>query len=302
MLFDCEIIRLCLLESLDSLACNHQKHIENIRTSMAMTNGDVSRTLNPAAPLFFPQNPYLHHYYFSSPQILFISDTNLPPLSSIIVYYPLWYNNPNPTWFEATQELPPLHSQDPIQELTPPPTSRKKVFGWERSSRHDRNKLVWRRKIHYQAESNGDTTVMLRNIPNKYTREMLIQFLDEHCEEENNKEEDEENAYDFLYLPIDFHRSQMNKGYAFVNFTKAEAVSKFKAACNNKPWCCFGSRKILEIAHARIQVNKLVKHFEQMIYPAEAYSAVTFIPARRGPKSTGLTIMVGKCTEAAISV
>lgn len=35
-------------------------------------------------------------------------------------------------------------------------------------------------------------------------REMLIQFLDEHCEEENNKEEDEENAYDFLYLPIDF--------------------------------------------------------------------------------------------------
>ena len=136
---------------------------------MAMTNGDVSRTLNPAAPLFFPQNPYLHHYYFSSPQILFISDTNLPPLSSIIVYYPLWYNNLNPTWFEATQELPPLHSQDPIQELTPPPTSRKKVFGWERSSRHDRNKLVWRRKIHYQAESNGDTTVMLRNIPNKYT-------------------------------------------------------------------------------------------------------------------------------------
>ncbi|KAF2596392.1 hypothetical protein F2Q68_00007167 [Brassica cretica] len=95
----------------------------------------------------------------------------------------------------------------------------------------------------------------------------------------------------------------MNKGYAFVNFTKAEAVSKFKAACNNKPWYCFGSRKILEIAHARIQgKDNLVKHFEQMIYPAEAYSAVSFIPARKGPKSTGLTIMVGKCTQAAISV
>ncbi|CAF1880945.1 unnamed protein product, partial [Brassica oleracea var. botrytis] len=295
------------------IICNHQKHIENIRTSMApptssqgssmaMINGDVSRTLNPAAPLFFPQNPYLHHYYFSSPQILFISDTNLPPPSSIVVHYPLWYNNPNPTWFEATQELPPLHSQDPIQELSPPPTSRKRVFGWGRSSRHHRNKLVWRRRIHYQAESNGDTTVMLRNIPNKYTREMLIEFLDEHCGAENNKEEDEENAYDFLYLPIDF-QSKMNKGYAFVNFTKAEAVSKFKAACNNKPWYCFGSRKILEIALARIQgKDNLVKHFEQMIYPAEAYSAVSFIPARKGPKSTGLTIMVGKCTQAAISV
>lgn len=138
-------------------------------SSMAMINGNVSRTLNPAAPLFFPQNPYLHHHYFSSPQILFISDTNLPPPSSIVVYYPLWYNNPNPAMFEATQELPPLHSQDPIQELSPPPTSRKRVFGWGRSSRHHRNKLVWRRRIHYQAESNGDTTVMLRNIPNKYT-------------------------------------------------------------------------------------------------------------------------------------
>ena len=35
-------------------------------------------------------------------------------------------------------------------------------------------------------------------------REMLIQFLDEYCEEESNKEKDEEIVYDFLYLPIDF--------------------------------------------------------------------------------------------------
>lgn len=60
----------------------------------------------------------------------------------------------------------------------------------------------------------------------------------------------------------------MNKGYAFVNFTKAEAVSKFKAACNNKPWYCFGSRKILEIAHARIQVSSIpiLHHVYMHIY------------------------------------
>ncbi|KAF8099027.1 hypothetical protein N665_0254s0028 [Sinapis alba] len=265
--------------------------------SMEM-NVHVSKTLNPTAPLFFPKDPFRHdHYYFSPPQIHFISDPNLPLPSSIFVYYPLWYNNNhNHTRFEFAQELVP-------QELPHPPTSRKRVFDWRRSSGH-RKKVMWRRRMQYQAESNGEfiTTVMLRNIPNKYTREMLIEFLDEHCEGENNKEEDEEIAYDFLYLPIDF-QSKMNKGYAFVNFTKAEGVSKFKTACNNKPWYHFGSKKILEIAIARIQgKDKLVEHFEKMSYPVEAYSAVCFTPARRGPKSTGLTIMVGKCIESVTSV
>ncbi|CAH8364189.1 unnamed protein product [Eruca vesicaria subsp. sativa] len=262
---------------------------------------DVSKTLNPTAPLFFPKNHFLHHYYFFPPQLHFISNTNLPPPSSIFVYYPLWYNNPNPTRSEFIEELPP---QNPSQELSRPPTSRKRGLDWSRSSGH-RKKVMWRRRVQYQAESSGGsiTTVMLRNIPNKYTREMLIEFLDEHCEAENNKEENEEVvAYDFLYLPIDF-QSKMNKGYAFVNFTKTEAVSKFKAACNNKAWYHFGSKKILKIAFARIQgKDMLVKHFEQMAYPAEVYSAVCFIPARSGPRNTGLTIMVGKCAEAMIEV
>lgn len=132
----------------------------------------ITQTLNPTAPLFFPRYPSLHHYYFlPPPQIHFISNPNLPLPSYILVYYPLWHNNLNPTKFEATQELPPLHSQVPSQELAQPPTCRKRGFGWGRSCRH-RNKLMRRRmrmRIQYQAESNGDTTVMLRNIPNKYT-------------------------------------------------------------------------------------------------------------------------------------
>lgn len=51
------------------------------------------------------------------------------------------------------------------------------------------------------------------------------------------------------------NRTTMNKGYAFVNFTKAEAVSKFKAACNHKPWCHFYSKKEVEITFARIQAS-----------------------------------------------
>lgn len=52
------------------------------------------------------------------------------------------------------------------------------------------------------------TTLMLRNIPNDYTRTMLLELLDE---------QGFAGQYDFVYLPIDFHR-KYGFGYAFVNF------------------------------------------------------------------------------------
>jgi len=58
------------------------------------------------------------------------------------------------------------------------------------------------------------TTIMLRNIPNDYTRDMLLELLDTQgfqC------------RYDFVYLPVDFRRWS-GFGYAFVNFvTHADA-------------------------------------------------------------------------------
>ncbi|VVB13654.1 unnamed protein product [Arabis nemorensis] len=276
-------------------------HIISSDYTFPANNEDVLVIARPSltrtASLFFPYN---HYYYFSAPPFYyFFSDTNLlPPSPSIFVFYPLWSINPNPNRFESIQEPLPLYSPNPSQELSPPPTTNgsnegslcsKKVFG-----RKD-NKVTWR--IKHEDESNGGriTTVMLRNIPNKYTREMMIEVLDKHCEEANKKEKDEGfpiSAYDFLYLPVDF-RSGLNKGYAFVNFTNAEAVKRFKVACNHKPWSHFCSRK---------GKDDLVKHFEQMTYPVEAYSAVCFSPARSGPKNTVQTIMVGKCAESIFSV
>lgn len=51
------------------------------------------------------------------------------------------------------------------------------------------------------------TTIMLRNLPNNYTREMLLEMLDA---------EGFDGRYDFVYLPIDF-KTQAGVGYAFVN-------------------------------------------------------------------------------------
>merc|ERR1719321_875490 len=57
----------------------------------------------------------------------------------------------------------------------------------------------------------GRTTVMLRNIPNNYTRAKLLELLDK---------EGFLACYDFIYLPMDFKRNA-NLGYAFLNLVSA---------------------------------------------------------------------------------
>ncbi|CAK9112131.1 Protein MEI2-like 4 (AML4) (MEI2-like protein 4) [Durusdinium trenchii] len=58
------------------------------------------------------------------------------------------------------------------------------------------------------------TTVMLRNLPNNYSRDMFLELLDE---------QGLGGLYDFVYLPCDFCRDA-NLGYAFVNLVDGEAV------------------------------------------------------------------------------
>ncbi|XP_022762119.1 protein terminal ear1 homolog [Durio zibethinus] len=150
-----------------------------------------------------------------------------------------------------------------------------------------------------------ETTVMIKNIPNRYTREMLKDFLDQHCMLMNKKAEfqnagaDEEpslSAFDFLYLPIDFG-TKSNKGYAFVNFTNPGAARKFFDAWHNKHWDCFQSNKIREIYCAKLQgMEQLVKHFERMEFPFEDFHPLAFSPARDGSKQLVKETIVGRCT------
>jgi len=53
----------------------------------------------------------------------------------------------------------------------------------------------------------GRTTVMLRNVPNNYTRAMLLELLDA---------QGLQGRYDFVYLPFDF-KTEAGLGFAFVN-------------------------------------------------------------------------------------
>jgi len=68
----------------------------------------------------------------------------------------------------------------------------------------------------YYEESSDVTTLMIRNIPNKCTQQMLIKELDSLGFK---------GEYDFVYLPMDTF-TRLNVGYGFVNFVTVGAASE----------------------------------------------------------------------------
>ena len=98
------------------------------------------------------------------------------------------------------------------------------------------------------------TSLMVRNIPNKYTQQMLLA--------EFTQDGYGSHKIDFFYLPIDF-KNKCNRGYAFINFTSFKDIVPFYKHYQNKSWKIFNSDKICNITYARIQGKQaLVKRFE----------------------------------------
>ncbi|CAK3942856.1 hypothetical protein MYCFIDRAFT_82251 [Lecanosticta acicola] len=87
------------------------------------------------------------------------------------------------------------------------------------------------------------TTIMLRNVPNRWTAADLKRILDT-CSA---------GQYDFSYLRIDFEYNT-NVGYAFVNFTDPANVIPFVDTYVGKEWVP-GSfpRKIAAVSYATVQ-------------------------------------------------
>ncbi|EEE56849.1 hypothetical protein OsJ_06464 [Oryza sativa Japonica Group] len=96
------------------------------------------------------------------------------------------------------------------------------------------------------------TTLMIKNIPNKYTSNMLLEVIDET----------HEGTYDFFYLPIDF-KNKCNVGYAFINMASPGYIVSFFKAFAGRKWEKFNSEKVVSLAYARIQGKAaLVNHFQ----------------------------------------
>jgi len=86
------------------------------------------------------------------------------------------------------------------------------------------------------------TTVMLRNLPNNYTRDMLLHLVDTHGFS---------GSYDLIYMPTDF-TSNVGLGYAFINFVSTEEASRFWSKFQGFSDWEVASKKVCEIGWSSV--------------------------------------------------
>ncbi|XP_062230444.1 protein MEI2-like 3 [Phragmites australis] len=128
-----------------------------------------------------------------------------------------------------------------------------------RSRRHDGNAVQSENKKQFELDIDRiakdedlRTTLMIKNIPNKYNCKLLLAVIDEN----------HRGTYDFFYLPIDF-KNKCNVGYAFINMTDPQHIIPFYKTFNGKKWEKFNSEKVASLAYARIQGRSaLIAHFQ----------------------------------------
>ena len=111
-------------------------------------------------------------------------------------------------------------------------------------------------------EEEQRTTVMIRNIPNKYTQQKLLETLDS---------EGQQGRYDFLYLPID-QKNNCNVGYAFINFVSPLYIVDLHKRRQGQRWRYFNSNKVCDLRYGRIQGRRqLERNFSTMQNSNEAH-------------------------------
>ena len=102
------------------------------------------------------------------------------------------------------------------------------------------------------------TTLMLRNIPNKYTLTNLVEELNPSFW----------GKFDYINLPIDYDR-KLNLGYAFINFVDPMHIILFYETYRLKKWTKYRSDKKMDMTYADKQGKKDINCKDDQTYFAE---------------------------------
>ncbi|CAI9775245.1 unnamed protein product [Fraxinus pennsylvanica] len=212
----------------------------------------------------YPPMEFGHHNIFPSAGGNFV-DLPIPSKS-----FGLHSHHQNYTMFpERGQMIPIISSFDYPTEQT---RSRRN----EGSSSQTDNKKQFELDIGRIAQGEDKrTTIMIKNIPNKYTSKMLLAAIDER----------HRGTYDFIYLPIDF-KNKCNVGYAFINMNDPSLIIPFYETFNGKKWEKFNSEKVASLAYGRIQGKAaLVAHFQNSSLMNEDKKCRPILFHRDGPNA-----------------
>ena len=93
------------------------------------------------------------------------------------------------------------------------------------------------------------TTIMIRNVPIRYTIEILEVELEIF-----------KGKFDCIHMPYDYE-NKGNKGYSFINFLNPYHILLFYEIFNNKCWSFFDSKKVCSLNFANFQgIEEIKKH------------------------------------------
>ena len=95
------------------------------------------------------------------------------------------------------------------------------------------------------------TTLMIKNIPNKFTKDHFLSIFNKKFE----------GKFNLFLLPTDI-KEKKNYGYAFINFINNFYIINFYYSFNGKKWENTNSVKICELVYSKIQgITKMIKHY-----------------------------------------
>lgn len=128
------------------------------------------------------------------------------------------------------------------------------------------------------------TTIMIKNIPNKFNRELLLEIIDQHFK----------GTYDTFVLPTDVNKYK-NFGYSFINFTSSYYIPYFYYIFNKKKWAGTNSKKVCELTYSKVQgKNDLSQHYpSKIIYDNKESKMVT--PEQKYIIPNAFKIIFNKC-------